>query len=176
MVSLQRFFSVSTCLSLSVSQSTAVGPVGPVGLSVLVPVSMTSVVMFPPRGGPVPAPPPSRLMTPRLLVIVAPETATRCRPAASCPTVQVRQEPVQDLRGHRVFGRNLLCSVWLSAVDGSWGAWSPFRPCSTTCGEGLQVSMRACDAPPPKYGGRLCDGASARTSVCQNPCPGNKRV
>ncbi|XP_034394773.1 properdin-like isoform X2 [Cyclopterus lumpus] len=55
-------------------------------------------------------------------------------------------------------------------VDGSWGAWSPPGPCSTSCGEGLQLSMRVCDGPAPKYGGRLCDGPSTRSSVCQSAC------
>nr|XP_020478699.1 properdin-like [Monopterus albus] len=56
-------------------------------------------------------------------------------------------------------------------VDGSWGAWSPPGPCSVTCGEGLQLSTRMCNSPAPKYGGRLCEGSSARSSVCQSPCP-----
>uniref|UniRef100_A0A3Q3WMH8 Complement factor properdin n=1 Tax=Mola mola TaxID=94237 RepID=A0A3Q3WMH8_MOLML len=56
-------------------------------------------------------------------------------------------------------------------VDGSWGAWSPARKCSVTCGEGLQLSTRICDLPAPKYGGRTCLGPSTRTTVCQNTCP-----
>ncbi|XP_026179920.1 properdin-like isoform X2 [Mastacembelus armatus] len=56
-------------------------------------------------------------------------------------------------------------------VDGSWGAWSPPQPCSVTCGEGLQLSFRTCESPPPKYGGRFCDGMSTQASVCRSPCP-----
>ncbi|XP_028268119.1 properdin-like [Parambassis ranga] len=56
-------------------------------------------------------------------------------------------------------------------VDGSWGTWAPSGPCSVTCGEGLQLSIRKCDSPTPKYGGRLCDGPSTQSSVCQSPCP-----
>ncbi|XP_070704685.1 properdin-like [Pempheris klunzingeri] len=56
-------------------------------------------------------------------------------------------------------------------VDGSWGAWSPPGPCSASCGEGLQLSTRKCDSPAPKYGGRFCDGQSAKSSTCQSPCP-----
>ncbi|XP_042339162.1 properdin-like, partial [Plectropomus leopardus] len=59
-------------------------------------------------------------------------------------------------------------------VDGSWGAWSPPGPCSALCGEGLQLSIRKCDRPAPKYGGRQCDGPSARSSVCHGPCPGKQ--
>ncbi|XP_010796115.1 properdin, partial [Notothenia coriiceps] len=57
------------------------------------------------------------------------------------------------------------------AVDGGWGAWSQPGPCSVSCGEGLQLSIRTCDSPAPKYGGRFCDGPSAKSIVCQSPCP-----
>lgn len=56
-------------------------------------------------------------------------------------------------------------------VDGGWGAWSAPGPCSVSCGEGLQLSVRTCDSPAPKYGGRLCDGPTTRSSTCQSPCP-----
>ncbi|XP_029913631.1 properdin-like [Myripristis murdjan] len=55
-------------------------------------------------------------------------------------------------------------------VDGSWGAWSPPGPCSASCGEGLQLSIRECDSPAPKYGGRVCEGESARASRCESTC------
>ncbi|XP_067333151.1 properdin-like isoform X2 [Channa argus] len=57
------------------------------------------------------------------------------------------------------------------SVDGVWGSWSPFTSCSITCGEGLQLSTRMCNNPVPKYGGRFCEGTSAKTTVCQSPCP-----
>ncbi|XP_072298446.1 properdin-like [Eucyclogobius newberryi] len=57
------------------------------------------------------------------------------------------------------------------AVDGGWGPWSDPGPCSVSCGEGLQLSLRSCDQPPPQYGGRYCEGPSTRSSVCQSPCP-----
>ncbi|XP_053195025.1 properdin-like [Scomber japonicus] len=55
-------------------------------------------------------------------------------------------------------------------VDGSWGAWSPPGKCSASCGEGLQLSIRACDSPAPKYGGRFCEGQSAQSSKCLSVC------
>ncbi|XP_062264857.1 properdin-like [Platichthys flesus] len=55
-------------------------------------------------------------------------------------------------------------------VDGSWGAWSPPGPCSSSCGEGLQLSTRTCDSPAPIYGGKFCDGTNVQTRVCQSPC------
>ncbi|XP_071320758.1 properdin-like [Trachinotus anak] len=56
-------------------------------------------------------------------------------------------------------------------VDGNWGEWSPFGPCSVSCGEGLQLSIRNCNRPASKYGGRFCDGPSTRSNICQSPCP-----
>lgn len=32
-------------------------------------------------------------------------------------------------------------------VDGSWGPWSSFTPCSRSCGGGIQKSVRDCDHP-----------------------------
>ncbi|CAK6983770.1 properdin-like, partial [Scomber scombrus] len=55
-------------------------------------------------------------------------------------------------------------------VDGSWGAWSPPGKCSASCGEGLQLSIRTCDQPAPKYGGRFCEGQSAQSSSCHSVC------
>ncbi|KAM7371424.1 hypothetical protein PAMP_008671 [Pampus punctatissimus] len=56
-------------------------------------------------------------------------------------------------------------------VDGSWGAWSPPGKCSSSCGDGLQLSIRTCDQPAPKYGGRFCEGPSTQSSVCRSTCP-----
>lgn len=57
------------------------------------------------------------------------------------------------------------------AEDGSWGAWSPFRPCSVSCGVGLQLSERKCDSPAPRYGGKVCEGPSTQSKICESPCP-----
>ncbi|KAM9843811.1 properdin-like [Aulostomus maculatus] len=56
-------------------------------------------------------------------------------------------------------------------VNGNWGAWSPFGPCSSSCGKGLKLSTRMCDRPAPKYGGQVCDGLSTRSNACQTVCP-----
>ncbi|KAM3597899.1 uncharacterized protein V6R79_010866 [Siganus canaliculatus] len=55
--------------------------------------------------------------------------------------------------------------------DGGWGEWSSPGPCSVSCGEGLQLSVRKCDQPSPRYGGRHCEGPSTRSNTCQSPCP-----
>uniref|UniRef100_A0A1A8MP22 Complement factor properdin n=3 Tax=Nothobranchius pienaari TaxID=704102 RepID=A0A1A8MP22_9TELE len=59
------------------------------------------------------------------------------------------------------------------SVDGSWGPWSPYTSCPVSCGVGLQESIRRCDSPTPKHGGRPCPGDDRRTSICstQVHCP-----
>ncbi|XP_044187663.1 properdin-like isoform X1 [Thunnus albacares] len=58
-------------------------------------------------------------------------------------------------------------------VDGGWGSWSSFSSCPVTCGVGLQVSVRRCDRPAPKHGGRPCTGKARQTTVCKTNvhCP-----
>ncbi|XP_077385988.1 properdin-like isoform X1 [Festucalex cinctus] len=55
-------------------------------------------------------------------------------------------------------------------VDGNWGEWSPPGLCSAQCGEGLRLSIRQCDQPAPKYGGRHCVGSNALASICHITC------
>ncbi|KAG7271849.1 hypothetical protein CRUP_023759 [Coryphaenoides rupestris] len=45
--------------------------------------------------------------------------------------------------------------------------------CSSSCGEGLQLSTRLCDNPAPQYGGQYCQGTSTQSTVCRNTCPVN---
>ncbi|CAL8271243.1 unnamed protein product [Lota lota] len=56
-------------------------------------------------------------------------------------------------------------------VDGGWGGWGPFGACSSSCGEGLMMSIRLCDNPAPQYGGQNCVGTSTQSAVCRNTCP-----
>ncbi|XP_019124378.1 properdin [Larimichthys crocea] len=78
-------------------------------------------------------------------------------PGKGCPGDDLQTEPCSELPN--------------CPVDGSWGAWPPPGPCSVTCGEGLRLSIRICNRPAPKYGGRPCEGPSTQSSVCQSPCP-----
>lgn len=61
------------------------------------------------------------------------------------------------------------------AVNGGWTRWSPFTPCTTTCGVGYQTSTRTCTNPSPQFGGQTCTGNNNDTRVCPNQplCPGN---
>uniref|UniRef100_A0A5F7ZE35 A disintegrin and metalloproteinase with thrombospondin motifs 1 n=1 Tax=Macaca mulatta TaxID=9544 RepID=A0A5F7ZE35_MACMU len=57
---------------------------------------------------------------------------------------------------------------------GSWGMWGPWGDCSRTCGGGVQYTMRECDNPVPKNGGKYCEGKRVRYRSCNiEDCPDN---
>ncbi|KAG7219079.1 hypothetical protein INR49_019341 [Caranx melampygus] len=89
----------------------------------------------------------------------------------SCNNPAPSIEPPGDVCPGADFGVEDCTHLPKCPEDGNWGAWSPPGPCTVTCGEGLQLSTRTCNSPPPKYGGRYCDGPSSQTHVCQSPCP-----
>ncbi|XP_053386636.1 SCO-spondin-like [Mercenaria mercenaria] len=64
------------------------------------------------------------------------------------------------------------CNLTPCAIDGSWGVWSNWTSCSTSCGSGRQTRARLCDSPSPQYGGYNCSGNNTQTQLCHNPeCP-----
>ena len=56
---------------------------------------------------------------------------------------------------------------------GGWTPWGSWTPCSRTCGQGMQKSIRTCTNPTPEEGGLYCKGTSIRFRFCvHNPaCP-----
>ncbi|XP_045357526.1 A disintegrin and metalloproteinase with thrombospondin motifs 1 [Leopardus geoffroyi] len=59
-------------------------------------------------------------------------------------------------------------------IHGSWGPWGPWGECSRTCGGGVQYTMRECDNPVPKNGGKYCEGKRVRYRSCNiEDCPDN---
>ncbi|XP_066915335.1 uncharacterized protein [Clytia hemisphaerica] len=49
------------------------------------------------------------------------------------------------------------CSERPCPIDGEWGQWTAFGPCSVECGpNGYQVRTRQCNDPLPMHGGREC--------------------
>lgn len=63
----------------------------------------------------------------------------------------------------------------LRPIDGGWGPWSPYGPCSLTCGGGIQYSERECNNPKPANGGALCRGIRSRYQSCNTEeCPADE--
>jgi len=53
-----------------------------------------------------------------------------------------------------------------SKTPGIWSSWSDWTTCSATCGTGVQTRTRTCNSPPPKCGGRPCQGPTAEHQEC----------
>nr|XP_023660300.1 SCO-spondin [Paramormyrops kingsleyae] len=59
-------------------------------------------------------------------------------------------------------------------VDGQWAEWSSWSQCNAPCGGGLRTRNRSCSDPPPKNGGRDCQGLTVQTHSCNGqPCGSN---
>ncbi|KAA0701887.1 A disintegrin and metalloproteinase with thrombospondin motifs 15 [Triplophysa tibetana] len=77
-------------------------------------------------------------------------------------------------------GTNKLCyrgtcndkqSIATMKVDGRWGRWGHYGPCSRTCGGGVQLAKRDCNNPVPANGGKYCQGLRVKHRSCNlNPC------
>ncbi|XP_078392040.1 A disintegrin and metalloproteinase with thrombospondin motifs 5-like [Cetorhinus maximus] len=81
-----------------------------------------------------------------------------------------------DCGGGRVCLSGECVSNWQQAkpVDGNWGSWAPWGPCSRSCGGGVQFSRRFCDNPVPAAFGRYCSGRRDIFQSCNlSPCPDN---
>ncbi|KAH3791376.1 hypothetical protein DPMN_144860, partial [Dreissena polymorpha] len=64
------------------------------------------------------------------------------------------------------------CKVAECAVDGQWGNWGYWAPCSLSCGGGSRSRQRLCNNPRPEYGGQTCTGSGNDTMACNSePCP-----
>ncbi|KAM6165457.1 hemicentin-1 [Erethizon dorsatum] len=83
----------------------------------------------------------------------------------------------EDTSEYECVARNLMGSVLVRVpvivqVHGGFSPWSPWRPCSVTCGNGIQKRSRLCNNPLPVNGGKLCQGSHSEMRNCQNkPCP-----
>ncbi|CAF98844.1 unnamed protein product, partial [Tetraodon nigroviridis] len=56
-------------------------------------------------------------------------------------------------------------------VDGRWSEWTEWSECNAPCGGGVRQRNRTCSAPPPKNGGRECEGKMLQAQSCNSePC------
>lgn len=56
-------------------------------------------------------------------------------------------------------------------VDGRWGRWGLYGPCSRMCGGGVQLAKRDCNNPVPENGGKYCQGLRVKHRSCNvEPC------
>ncbi|XP_067307940.1 A disintegrin and metalloproteinase with thrombospondin motifs 15 [Pseudorasbora parva] len=56
-------------------------------------------------------------------------------------------------------------------VDGHWGRWGLYGPCSRMCGGGVQLAKRDCNNPVPENGGKYCQGLRVKYRSCNlEPC------
>ncbi|CAH1274716.1 SRPX2 [Branchiostoma lanceolatum] len=57
-------------------------------------------------------------------------------------------------------------------VNGGWGEWTNWSPCSATCGNGTHQRRRQCNNPPPKEDGKDCVGHTTESGTCHlQDCP-----
>ncbi|BFZ25593.1 hypothetical protein BsWGS_28632 [Bradybaena similaris] len=59
----------------------------------------------------------------------------------------------------------------LRCVDGNWGVWGRWSPCSATCDTGTRERRRSCDNPPANECGQSCPGRDFDTNVCDTGTP-----
>lgn len=93
------------------------------------------------------------------------------------PVCQTRHFPWAD---GTACGDGMLCmrgvcledyEVTRPKVDGKWGKWGTFGPCSRTCGGGVQLAKRECNNPLPDNGGKYCRGVRVKYRSCNlTPC------
>lgn len=95
-----------------------------------------------------------------------------CFPRA-CPglffELQISQKAFRNVQG---------LMWWLyslsSVVDGHWSEWTDWSECDAKCGGGVKQRKRTCTAPPPKNGGRDCEGMISQSQSCNiQPCSGD---
>lgn len=86
---------------------------------------------------------------------------TNCH-VVDCPTGTTVDAPRRSMK--------VLTGCWL--VDGGWGNWAAWLPCTATCGGGSQTRSRPCNNPEPRDGGLNCEGSGTEIKQCYTQsCP-----
>uniref|UniRef100_A0A8C9SSJ4 Semaphorin-5A n=1 Tax=Scleropages formosus TaxID=113540 RepID=A0A8C9SSJ4_SCLFO len=83
---------------------------------------------------------------------------------------QRRCTTIEDSSNMSQWSQNITaCPVRNLTVDGGFGPWTPWQPCSHDDGEGTSSCMchsRPCDSPLPQCGGWNCQGPTMEVSNC----------
>ncbi|XP_051567016.1 semaphorin-5B isoform X4 [Myxocyprinus asiaticus] len=61
------------------------------------------------------------------------------------------------------------CPLRNQTADGAYGPWAPWQPCShndSDCTSTCLCRSRVCDSPPPRCGGKNCEGPTIEVSNC----------
>uniref|UniRef100_H2LGR4 Subcommissural organ spondin n=1 Tax=Oryzias latipes TaxID=8090 RepID=H2LGR4_ORYLA len=67
-------------------------------------------------------------------------------------------------------GRLVQCSQ-VNCIEGQWSEWTPWGPCSLSCGSGIQSRYRFCASPQSSSSGLPCLGPHRHDQVCiLTPC------
>uniref|UniRef100_A0A8C5EUW8 Properdin n=1 Tax=Gouania willdenowi TaxID=441366 RepID=A0A8C5EUW8_GOUWI len=81
----------------------------------------------------------------------------------------------RDCQGPRV--DTTYCQAPECPVDGGWSRWSPWSLCDKQCGGGRSLRTRSCSSPPPKNGGKVCEGEKNQVKACNTkPCGNPENV
>ncbi|XP_034337070.2 SCO-spondin [Magallana gigas] len=66
------------------------------------------------------------------------------------------------------------CNTQPCPINGAFGEWQAWSPCSHSCGGGNKKRLRQCNNPFPAFGGKNCTGLFHESSDCNlSPCPIN---
>ncbi|XP_072291726.1 A disintegrin and metalloproteinase with thrombospondin motifs 20 isoform X1 [Eucyclogobius newberryi] len=81
--------------------------------------------------------------------------------------------------GNGMYCRHGMCinkELDLQPVHGEWGPWGPYNVCSRSCGGGTRSTMRECNKPEPRNGGKFCVGRRMKFRSCNTePCPRGRK-
>ncbi|KAK3733618.1 hypothetical protein QZH41_016400 [Actinostola sp. cb2023] len=55
----------------------------------------------------------------------------------------------------------------VQVIDGGWGPWETWGPCTKTCGTGTRIRKRTCSQPRPAYGGKACPPPAIGKQICK---------
>ncbi|XP_061197855.1 SCO-spondin-like isoform X2 [Saccostrea echinata] len=70
------------------------------------------------------------------------------------------------------FSEDIECNTFFCPIDGQFSEWSEWSICSASCNGGSKNRTRTCSSPPPRYGGKPCNGLSTEYGVCNtHQCP-----